>query len=212
MYTKSDLEKKNKSSSKVVEYYKSGKKKSEKVRVETADNKRIRIGIAWYESGELAGWGIDGEGPYYQQSFFKNGRIHNIENQGKYSVEYYENGQLKEEFFQDSVYQYSKSYYQNGQIIRACKIWRHNPVKQPRDWVYIGPCKGYYENGKTRLEGTYSEKLPANPTEYRCPFDDNCRDNRGIRIGKWKFYDDKGKLTHINTYDSKGALISKKTL
>lgn len=212
MYTKSDLEKKPKTFSKILEYYNNGNKKSNSRVLRSEDGKLITIGMAWFESGELAGWSSNCDGMYYQQSFFKNGRIQNIENRGKYSASYFDNGQLKEEFFQDSVYQYAKTFHKNGQLARICRIWRYAPEKQPGEWVFVGPYKSYFENGKIKTSGKYSEKLPLNQTDYRCPFDDNCRNNWGIRIGEWKYYDEKGKLLYVESYDSTGVLIGKKVL
>lgn len=115
-------------------------------------------------------------------------------------VEYYENGNIKAEYFTWQEMKHGKylAYYENGEIKK-----KYNYYKDDLN----GEIKEYYENGKLKFTYIYSHGSPdglvalyfktgkiSNLGLYK----------NGIRIGEHEWYYENGQVRRMIDYDSSG--------
>ncbi|RYH74743.1 hypothetical protein EVU94_06925 [Flavobacteriaceae bacterium 144Ye] len=179
------------------EYYENGNVKLKAFKDKnTKDGEIVLTGeyIIYYEDGTINVKGNfvntkkDGDIYYYNE----NGVLTDIENftlgDINTSKHYYQNGQLEsEEYYMYDIKLRVKRYYSNGNL-----HYDQQSTNHPTNTIY-------YENGEKKAQGSF--KMDGKGEFIT---DEN---ERLIKIGEWKYYDENGNLTLKETYKF-GKLVS----
>lgn len=150
--------------------------------------------IIYYENGNIKVKGnfvkdsFDGDVYFYNEegvlTELKNFTLGDI----KTSKQYYQNGQLEsEEYYMYGIKLRVKGYYSNGNL-----FYEQQSTNHPTNTIY-------YENGEKKAEGSF--KMDGKGEFIT---DEN---EKLIKIGEWKYYDENGNLTLKETYKF-GKLVS----
>jgi antitoxin component YwqK of YwqJK toxin-antitoxin module len=163
----------------------------------------MEVGQTWYEDGIIDESRTCINDTVLSTYFYKSGKTRKVvktlsgydSTNYYYSVTYCENGLKTSEDFSGKKYVY-KSYYCNGNKEIICK-------KSSRDY-FVGEFKKWNENGMLILKGQFV--TDENNTKYL-----TMQDGRGFgqKEGKWKYYDDNGKLIKTEIYKN-GILVCTK--
>jgi antitoxin component YwqK of YwqJK toxin-antitoxin module len=100
---------------------------------------------------------------------------------------YYSNGQLDYSERVWKLYKDYKAYYRNGKV-------RYYSEVHMGCFASFGKVISYYENGNIKFKGHFADY------DEKCPI-------AGLQVGKWKFFDETGKLKKIEVCDKNGEII-----
>jgi len=164
-------------------------------------NNRTR-GTTWYDNGDLKSQINCLNDTITEVSYYKNGNLrkltkeyslHDSTSYYYYSVAYCENGRKISEDFSGRDYKFT-SYYCNG----------HKQAKGEKnaDRYLIGKYCEWHENGKVAVKGTFSQTDSANILTG------TTWSGVGQKEGKWKYYDENGKLVKVEIWKG-GKMISR---
>jgi antitoxin component YwqK of YwqJK toxin-antitoxin module len=180
-------------------------KKSKALEREYFDrNEDVYTETSWYRNRQIRSTRIlnSRKDTLIQKDYFRNKKLKHetisVWSQNKHGWgmilenEYFENGQIKQTpiDFSSVAKQHLIVYNENG-----TKRMEYNWV----NGAFVDEFKEFYPNGKIKTFGLYKSDINTDPTQ---PLQ-----NGGIESGKWKYYNENGKLIKEELYDN-GKLIS----
>ena len=173
-----------------IEWYRNGQKKIEWP-TPVKEHGCIEM-TEWYPDGKIKGSARCYEDSCVMLGYYPNGQISTkgINSHDSirrymyhYSVEYYENGQLKyDPIDPNGKRQTITGYYKSGARRSQNDIWQG---------AQVGPYKEWFENGQLKIDGNY--EVPTE-TEHH-----NVMGNK--QTGKWTYYDETGKKIKEGFYE-----------
>jgi antitoxin component YwqK of YwqJK toxin-antitoxin module len=176
----------------VISWYPNGK-------IERIFYDNYQIGFTWYEDGILNSESKNVNDTIVETYYYESSKVRKIiktlpaydSTDYRYLVTYCENGFKTSEEFSGKEYTY-KSYYCSGKKRTECQKGPHGH--------FIGKYYKWDENGILILKGQFAPD--ENHTHYTTIQDQSF----GQKEGKWRYYDDNGKLIKTEVYE-KGKLL-----